>query len=225
MHNNDGICYIIGACQEFCNNISISPSDKDLVIAADGGYDLLKKLNIEPNILLGDFDSILDLPLGGNIIRYPSKKDDTDTFLAYKEGLNKGYRNFIIVGGIGGRIDHTVANLQTLSNIAENGGRGFLITDNTVLTVIRSSKLEFDLVNSGYISVFAIGKKAENVSIEGLKYCADKIELHPDTPLGVSNEFIGKRASISVEKGNLLVIWNTNINDFFKTINSYLLKQ
>ena len=214
------ICYIVAACRDFCEGISFSPDENDIVIAADGGYDILKRIGVEADILLGDFDSISQIPSHKNMIEHPAEKDDTDTHLAYKFGWEKGYRNFVIFGGIGGRIDHTIANLQTIANIAHEGGQGFLVGNDTVITSICNSQICFSNEFQGNISVFAQGGIAENVSISGLKYCVDSVCLKPDIPLGVSNEFIGKRAEVSVKNGTLLIIWQINSSNF--NIKSFL---
>lgn len=218
------ICYIIAACKDYSDDILFTPEKDDIVIAADGGYNILKEKDIHADILLGDFDSIQELPDHNNIIRHPVQKDDTDTFLAYKLGWEKGYRNFIIFGGVGGRIDHTYANIQTLLNIAKNGGRAFLIGDNTIMTTIYNSDLIFPDDFSGNISVFAQGGIAQNVTINGLKYCANSINLMPDVPLGVSNEFIEKRAEVSVDNGALLIVWNETVQSFLENIDNFIIK-
>lgn len=223
MINIKGICYIVGACNDYSEAVFFEPTENDLVIAADGGYDILKKKNIEADILLGDFDSIESLPAHSNIIKHPVQKDDTDTFLAYKTAMEHGYRNFVIFGGIGGRLDHTIANLQTLLHIANHGGRAFLIGNDTVVTTIYNAKLSFSSDFCGNISVFAQGSTAEKVKIQGLKYLADNISLNPDTPMGVSNEFVGERAEVSVENGKLLVVWNEKSADFLKHIDDFLI--
>lgn len=222
MINIKGICYIIAACKDFAEKIDFLPDKNDIVIAADGGYDILTKSKIIPDILLGDFDSIENMPEHKEIIKHPSEKDDTDTFLAYKLGFDKGYRNFVIIGGIGGRIDHTIANIRTLSDIAENGGRGFLLGNDAVLTVIKD-KIEFSKTSNGYISVFS-NEKDTIITEKGLKYSLENTLLSPSTTLGTSNEFIGERAEISVKDGSLLVIWYENQENFLKNINYYTKK-
>lgn len=222
MINIKGICYIIAACKDFAEKIDFLPDKNDIVIAADGGYDILTKSKIIPDILLGDFDSIENMPEHKEIIKHPSEKDDTDTFLAYKLGFDKGYRNFVIIGGIGGRIDHTIANIRTLSDIAENGGRGFLLGNDAVLTVIKD-KIEFPETSNGYISVFS-NEKDTYITEKGLKYSLENTLLSPSTTLGTSNEFIGERAEISVKDGSLLVIWYENQENFLKNINYYTKK-
>lgn len=217
-----GICYIIAACKDFAEKIEFSPGKNDFVIAADGGYDILTETQIIPDILLGDFDSIENVPDHKEIIKHPSEKDDTDTFLAYKLGFEKGYRNFIIFGGIGGRIDHTIANIRTLSDIAENGGRGFLIGNDAVLTVIKD-KIMFPKNSNGYISIFS-NQKDTVVTEKGLKYTLKNTPFSPSTTLGTSNEFVGERAEILVKAGSLLVVWYENQENFLKNINYYTKK-
>lgn len=219
---NKGICYIVGASKETSGPISFIPKTEDMVIAADGGYDTLKEQNIPVDILIGDFDSIDVIPSDINIIRHPVRKDDTDTFLSYRTGFEKGYRNFVIFGGIGGRIDHTIANIQTLANIAENGGRGFLVGEGSVITVICNDKISFPQDCCGTAGIFAQGKIANNVTVTGMKYCTDNISLNPYIPLGVSNEFTKETASVSVGDGVLLIIWYETAEKFLTHIESLL---
>lgn len=216
------ICYIIGASPEGCSELSINKDSDNLIIAADGGFDALSKKNIVPDLLLGDFDSIDLLPEHANTLKFPVEKDFTDTFLAYEEGRKRGYLNFVIYGGTGGRLDHTVANLQTLANISQNGGRGFLIGNDTVITAISDSCIEFPAQMSGKAGVFAFGGKASGVNIKGMKYCAEKIDVSPYFPLGVSNEFINETAKISVENGTLIIIWYETGKQFSEHIDKFL---
>lgn len=216
------ICYIIGACQEAGNDICILNNNKELVIAADGGYDFLRSKNIVPDIVLGDFDSVSILPEHKTVIRYPIKKDETDTFLSYKAGKEREYEYFVIYGGIGGRIDHTIANIQMLSYIAENKGRGFLVGDGAIITAIHNSFIEFPKDYTGKISVFSTENTSKNVEITGLGYSAENILLNSSFPLGVSNEFIGERAKISVGEGTLLVVWYEKPESFIHNIDNFL---
>jgi len=223
MRNIKGICYIIAACKEQLNKVSIPRNKDDLIIAADGGYDILNELSISPDIVLGDFDSIENIPIHENLIKHPTEKDDTDTLLSFKLGLKKGYKNFVIYGGIGGRIDHTVANIRTLSEMAENNARGFLVGNNTIITVIKDNKLIFSPNTKGYLSVFACGESAKGLSIKGFKYNADNIDLPYSSSLCVSNEFIGKEGEISVNAGKILVIWYEDEENFINNISSFII--
>ena len=197
-------CILVGAAK-FDSEIEICPSD--YIIAADGGYANLCKRNIAPNLLIGDFDSIEgELPSGIERISYPIEKDDTDMRLAYLEGRKRGYTDFIILGGAGGRIDHTLANFSLMLEIAENGGAALLIADDFEARLIDSGELYLPEKENGTVSVFAVGGDAEGVSIEGLKYSARNITLKESYALGVSNSFIGTEAKISVRHGKILAI-------------------
>lgn len=205
------ICYLIGAgdfaAESFEKRL---PRKCDFVVAADGGYDALhriegKKINVD--LLVGDFDSLTSIPTSGGIIRYPAKKDQTDMFLAMEEGLARGYRVFFIYGATGGRLDHTVGNFQLLSHLANRGGIGFLIGESENVTVIKDCALHFTSEAKGTVSVFSYGGKAEGVSLTGLRYTLDDATLSPDFPLGVSNEFIRFSSEVFVRNGELLIVW------------------
>ncbi|MBE6749612.1 MAG: thiamine diphosphokinase [Ruminococcaceae bacterium] len=204
-------CYIFGAGEglpQFLDN-----DDSDLVIAADKGYEALQKLNIEPDIIIGDFDSLDYTPKGENVIALPIKKDDTDTLFAVKTGLEKGYRHFYLYGGTGGRFDHTLANLQTLCFIAEKGGIGFLCGKDFTATAIKNTSLGFSSAAKGNISVFSATTVCEGVNIKGLLYETQNAELSNSFPLGVSNEFLSQEAEISATNGTLIIIWQGTEKD------------
>ncbi len=173
------------------------------IIAADGGEKMLLSMGIKSDLTLGDFDSLKTNPQGKEIIRYPVKKDDTDTHLAIKEGLLRGYKIFYIFGACGGRLDHTIANMQSLSYLAENGARGFLINGNEMITAIKNSS--FKIEKECDFSVFALSGIAEGVSIKGALYEAENITLTPSIPLGVSNS-TSSGAEISVKNGTLHIL-------------------
>lgn len=185
--------------------------DGAMVIAADGGLDALENAGVSADLVVGDFDSLGRVPEGANVIKTPAEKDDTDTMLAVKIALEQGCEKILIYGGMGGRFAHSIANLQTLQYIANRGARGFLIGD-SVCTVIKDDCIAFDQSFRGYISVFAVGGMAEGVDLKGLKYPLENHTLTTDFPLGVSNEFTGGKASVSVGSGSLLVIWRRHEN-------------
>ena len=198
------ICYIVGAGE--IGDALPNMDDSWYIIAADGGLKYLETNGIVPNMVLGDFDSYGKVPDFENLIRHKPEKDDTDMMLAVKEALNKGAQTIVMSGGLGGRIDHSVANLQTLLYIAQNGAEGFLVGNGYVCIVIENSELRLSESLRGYISVFAMNKSAKGVTISDLKYTLNDSELKENIPLGVSNEFIGKMGKISVRDGSLLVI-------------------
>lgn len=114
-------CYIVGA-GDFTPR-GFAPVPGDLVLAADGGYRALYSLGYTPDLLLGDFDSLGDLPLPPDlpVLRFPARKDDTDTGLALRHGLDRGFRDFALYGCAGGRVDHLLANLQSMARISRLG--------------------------------------------------------------------------------------------------------
>lgn len=182
---------------------------EDLVIAADAGYRTCRELGIVPDLLLGDFDS-MDQPTDfANIHRSPVEKDDTDTMLAVKTGLEQGCREFHLYGGTGGRrLDHTLANLQTLLYLRRRGARGYLYDNDFVWTVIENETIRVDkTVEWGLLSVFCLGDRARGVTETGVQYPLCDAELTAEFPLGVSNHILEPVAMVGVEAGALAVGW------------------
>ena len=179
----------------------------DFVIAADGGVKHVESLGIRPDIVLGDFDSLGYAPEGAEV--YPVEKDDTDAMLAARRGLEQGCREFLFYGSLDGpRLDHTVANLQMLRFLAESGATGRLLGLRQQVTLLRKGKLTLPPRETGDISLFAFGCEARGVTIKGLKYELEKGDLTPSFPLGVSNSFVGKSVEISVDHGDVLIIYD-----------------
>lgn len=179
----------------------------DFIIAADGGLVHTEKLGIIPHEILGDFDSLGHVPEGANV--FPVEKDDTDAMLAVRRGLRLGYREFLLYGSLDGpRLDHTVANFQTLQFLADHNAFGYLVGKDYLVTVVRNGTISFPAELAGTISVFCLGCDAEGVTLEGLYYPLDKGTMTAGFPLGVSNHFTGSPAKITVEKGSLLILWD-----------------
>ena len=199
-----GTCYIIGAGE--VGILDFVPDKEDMVIACDGGYRHGKKWGIRMDLVVGDFDSLGYLPDHLHVVRLKPEKDDTDTGYAVKTGLEKGYREFIIYGGIGGRISHTIANIQLLCGLAEKGCRGMLIGKDSWYRVICNEEITFDQGHPGFLSAFCMGDMAYGVYEEGLKYALCDAVLRKEYPIGVSNEFIGKESRVSVREGTLLLV-------------------
>ena len=204
-------CYIFSAAEGLPKNFK--KGKDDIVIAADGGYNHLLNLDIKPDIVLGDFDSLGFVPETSEIIKHPVKKDDTDTLLAVKTGFSRGFNRFVLYGCLGGRLDHTFANIQTLNFIAENGGQGFICSEDSVITSVRNSAITFRALNGGNVSVFAASSTASGVSVKGLLYETENAEITANFPLGVSNEFIGEEAKISVKDGMLNIFFDGDLDD------------
>ncbi len=199
------ICYIVGAGE--IKEAEFNFVNRGILIAADGGWMALNKRGIIPDYVIGDMDSNVDaLPLVPVEI-HPSNKEDTDMLLAVKKGLDLGYRIFGIYGGLGGRLDHTLANIQVLLHIAIHQGQGFLIHGNQMVTVIKDQSFSLKKKETGTFSVFSLAEKSMGVSIEGAKFPLNDVVLTHDFPVGISNQFQDKPIVIKVQKGILGVMW------------------
>ena len=193
-------------CAAECDGLARPIGQDAFVIAADGGLRHTQSLNITPNAVLGDFDSLGFCPEGANV--FPVEKDDTDAMLAVRLGLRRGCDEFLLYGSLDGpRLDHTVANFQTLQYLADHGGVGYLIGNTTMVTVVKNGKITFPAGCSGTVSVFCMGPDAVGVTETGLFYGIEDGVFTSGFPLGVSNHFTGKKAEISVKNGSLLVLW------------------
>ena len=179
------------------------------MIAADGGYAHTVRFGVKPDVCLGDFDSLGSVPRGDfRLLEYPVRKDDTDTGLAVKYGLDAGYKRFVIYGGLGGnRRSHTVSNCQTLAGAAEKGCRAYLVDGGCFMTVIASGQsISFPpgaYSEGSKFSVFSMTSVSEGVCIGNALYNIENESFTFDYPLGAGNGFVpGKTAEISVKNGN-----------------------
>lgn len=213
----EGTCVIIGAGDLTVGNIPYQP-EKDYVIAADGGLMYCGILEIEPDLIIGDFDSVdgeyaeavaqIRQEMPEKVVTLPVEKDDTDMLSAVKCGLEKGYRNFRLYAANGGRLEHTIANIQILKYLKEHEAVGYIMDGTGMILLAQNETISFRDTMEGYVNVFSVNEKAHGVSIRGLKYELDHETLTNAVPLGISNEFIGQRSEISVEDGTLLIIVN-----------------
>ncbi len=201
-------CVIIAGAPEFG---LYKPSEGDFVIAADRGYEHAKMKGLTPDILLGDFDSFTGQPPEQiKIIRAPAVKDDTDTMLAIKKGLELGYDNFLILGALGGRLDHQTANIAACAYVAEKGGFCELRGERDRVFAIKNRSVEIRKEEGCYISIFSYTDQAKGVTALGLRYPLENARLENSFPLGVSNEFLRDKAFIEVKEGILLIIISPN---------------
>lgn len=200
-------CIIFGALP--VGSLPVKPEEGDLVIAADGGYEHALSRGITPDIVVGDFDSLGRIPDAENVIRLNVRKDDTDLEHAVMIAADKGCDDFIVYGAVGGKLDHTLGNIAVAQKIAFMGGRVMFYGGDSSFTVFRNGSVAFPARESGRISVFSLDGTAKGVSIRGLSFEAEDIELTPMTTRGVSNAFIGKQAQIAVKDGVLLIVFDT----------------
>ena len=201
-------------CVIFCagafDALALPIEKDDYIIAADGGLAHVEKLGLTPGCILGDFDSLGYIPQNSQV--FPVEKDDTDSMLAARRGLALGYDRFVFYGAMDGpRLDHTIANFQILSFLAQQGARGYLVGLTHIATVVKNETVTFPPVEGGVISVFCLGGDAHGVTIAGLQYPLKDGTLTAHHPLGVSNHFTGKESSVTVKDGNLLVIYPKNV--------------
>lgn len=195
-------CYIVGAAP---TALPVLPRRGDFVIAADGGYQTLRRRGVVPDLLLGDFDSLNTVPAEVPVQRYPVEKDDTDSALAVRLGLERGCDVFLLDGCLGGHLDHSLANLALLAYLAEQGVAAYALDGDQAVTALHNGRLMFPAGAVGRISVFSHSNVAVGVTLRGLHYPLENAELTRQVALGVSNQFTGRAASVCVEQGTLLV--------------------
>lgn len=191
---------------ENCDYLRGLVSNGDYIICVDGGSRHLEKLKLKPDIIIGDLDSAGNLPDGVEILKYKCEKDETDTMLAVMHGLKLGFKKILLLGGLGGRLDHTFANLCVLQYIARNGAKGHFADGNNEAYFVENGEISFKRRENYYISVFPFGGDAAGVTEKGFKYGLENAVMKTDFPNGVSNEFEEDEGVISVKNGSLLII-------------------
>ena len=209
-----GKCIVIGAGDLTVGSINVG--EDDLVIAVDGGLNYCSVLEVEPDLILGDFDSVgeeqkmalleLQKQIPDRVIALKPEKDDTDMLAALKLGLEFGYTSFQIYAATGGRLEHTIANIQCLLYLKNRDAVGYIMDGNGMIFVMQNEEVKLRNTLEGYLSMFSLGKIASGVSIKGMKYELDNYTLTNDFPIGISNEFIGEEALIRVVDGEVVCI-------------------
>ena len=178
------------------------------VVCADGGLDTALRYGVRPDLFIGDLDSLEgEIPEGLETIRLKVEKDDTDLMAAVREGMKLGYREFLLLGVMGGeRCDHSFASLCVLQYLAHQGCRATVEGDGCRVFLLSGGRLILSGLKGRTVSVFPFGASACEVSYEGLKYPLTKAVLNSDYPLGVSNVVLEDRAQIVVHNGDALII-------------------
>ncbi len=200
-------CSIISFIETDAAKLLAALDKNSYILCADNGYSYAKQCGITPDLIIGDFDSYKgNLPDNIPVITVPSEKDDTDTGLCLSYAIEHGFDDIIIYGGLGGRLDHTIANLQLIAAAAEKGISIRILDVSDQAYAICCSSIEIPRRDDCYISVFSASDISKGVSESGVKYCLDNHSLTRDFPLGVSNEFKDDKALISVKKGTLIII-------------------
>ena len=196
-------------CPEFIHE---RPSGDDLAIAADSGYVNAEKLGVELSYLVGDFDSYpggdpeSDTHGSVEIIRVPAEKDATDTQLAIALAVEKGADEILVIGGLSGRIDHTLSSLSMLEFLNENHIHAVMTDGQNRVRFIRSTSYLIARSEYRYLSLIAVDETVKGVSIEGCKYPLKNAKLERGFQYAISNELTGNCALISVKKGGIYII-------------------
>ncbi len=179
------------------------------LIAADCGLKILKRMGLTPDVIIGDFDSS-EKPKDAKceVITFKIEKDDTDTMLCIKHALEKGYNDITIISGVGGRLDHSIANIQSLRFILNRGAKGRILSDDTEIYLLPYGEYSYNKKEGFSMSLFSYSEKVSKLSIEGAKYNTDKLDIDNTFPIGVSNQITEDKCHISFESGKLLVIFS-----------------
>jgi len=189
------------------NAIDISRLKNMFIISADAGYVHAKNLGLKTNIIIGDFDTLTEIPQDvDEVIKFPKEKEDTDTMLAVKFALDKGFEEIKIYGALGKRLDHTFANIQALAFINSKNAIGEIISENEIIYFIENNSIVLEKKDGFSLSVFSYSQICDGVNLKGVKYPLENAIVTQTFPLGVCNEIIDKNAEISVKNGKMLII-------------------
>lgn len=199
-------CVIIGGAEiKNYNRIKSKLNKEDYFIFCDSGLKHQQKLNVQPKLIIGDFDSIKKPETDVETIVLPTVKDDTDTFYAVKEAIKRGFSEFLLVGVTGNRLDHTLGNLSALLFLFKQGKSAKIIDDYSVMQIVDNNPV---IINDAkYFSLLNISGTAIGVNIENAKYPLKDATVTSEYSYCVSNELIqDKQAKIYVENGQMLLI-------------------
>ena len=198
-------------------DLEISDADRldisrSYIICADSGYKHIRSIGIKADVVVGDFDSYHgELPDDAEVIRTVPEKDDTDTLMAVKIAIDRGYKHIKLYGALGGeRFDHSIANIQTMLYAHENGAEMTICGRDILKLQTAEDGPRLYPRSSGYFSVFAITERVKIRYLRGVKYPLEKYEMLRSFPIGVSNEITDEMALLSIDEGIALVIWQAD---------------
>ena len=200
-------CVIVGGADisNYDRIIAHIKSD-DFVIFCDSGLKHMEKLAVKPSLIVGDFDSHENPHLDVETIVLPCEKDDTDTVFAVKEAVKRGFADFLLIGVVGARLDHTLGNIYVLEYLSSLGLTGRIVDDYSEMEYVTSASA-FVEDSFAYFSTINISGVTRNISIDNAKYPLHNAEIHSGYQYGISNEVLpGKTAKITVGEGSVLLI-------------------
>ena len=195
---------------------TIDKMNFDTIIAVDNGLKILNEINVKPNHIVGDFDTvnkdILDLYLEDSSIKihkFNPIKDNTDTDIAIRLAIELKSYEIIILGGIGSRIDHILGNIQVLKYALDNNIKCEIIDENNEIQLInKTTALNKYEIDKKYVSLIPLTEKVENINLKGFKYELENGELTIGSSLGISNEIVEEQAIIEFDNGILVMIFS-----------------
>lgn len=205
-------CVIIsGSPQTNSDFLKQAIKNDDYVICADSGYGYSQLANIVPDLIVGDFDSFKgEIPDSVQTVRLKPEKDDTDTIHAITLGIQKGFRDFLLLGALGGRTDHTFANISALEYLSQHSCTGVILSENERIELLTAGEHIFKGQQGKTFSLFPFGCCEVCVSYEGAKYPLNKYKIKSSFPIGISNIFTSDFAKIKIYDGNAILIINAN---------------
>ena len=202
-----GRCVIVGGAN--INNydfIREKLSADDYIIFCDSGLKHMENLRVQPSLIIGDFDSHENPQLDIETIVLPCEKDDTDTVYAVKEAIKRRYDNFLLIGVVGARLDHTLGNVSILLYLDSLGKKGCIIDDYSEIEIVSNGPAYIEDSYS-FFSLLNISGTAKGITIENAKYPLDNAEITCEYQYGISNEVLkGHKAAIRITEGKLLLI-------------------
>ena len=200
-------CVIVGGAD--IHNYSLIRENlcaEDYVVFCDCGLKHLEQLQVKPSLIVGDFDSHENPHLDVETIVLPCEKDDTDTVFAVKEAVRRGFDDFLLIGVVGARLDHTLGNVSILLYLDSMGKKGCILDDYSEMEIV-SKEPRFIEEAYSFFSLLNISGCAGGVSITGAKYPLQNAEITCEYQYGISNEVLpGQRACVTVREGRLLLI-------------------
>ncbi|MBQ8555794.1 MAG: thiamine diphosphokinase [Clostridia bacterium] len=183
----------------------LTPRAGDLLLCADGGYASAIRHGFRPDVTIGDFDSMPDVAVAGEVVRLPVHKDDTDMVVCLEEGRKRGYREFIAAGCLGGRFDHTLSCLQCAEDCAARGESLWLCDAQNRVTVLHPGAYIIPAIPGRKLSLLAFTPQVTGVTLSGALWPLQQATLTSRYPLGCSNEFTAEAAQLSFREGSLVL--------------------
>ena len=185
---------------------SLCTSD-DFIVCADSGYSFAKKAGLTPNLIIGDFDSLKEeLPQNTEVVKLNTHKDDTDTEHCVMECIRRGYKDFLLLGSIGGRTDHTFANIATLAFLSEYNYNSIARNNGEEIRILKEGSYEMNNKKGLIFSVFPYGCESVNVTYKGAEYMLNNKTLTYNVSRGISNVFVDDEAEITINRGRAILL-------------------